>query len=177
MRKRWFRRLLVYLIMACMAAWPIYQLAGWYDAKKTKADAVSLLYQVSLFQMELLSSSLNEAAKAKDTDQLNALKQAAYSANYTHERLTMAVGEDRLEKLDSVPELLQFILRLQIGGGRTLKPEESSALQEFGKLYKDLFKAYGELVSSDGHFLSSRSEKVKKADKAMADLLKKNQLR
>lgn len=177
MRKRLMRRFFTYVIMACLAALPIYQLAGWYDAKKTKVDAVNLLYQVSLFQMELLGSSINEAGKARDTDQLNALKQAAYSANYTHERLTEAVGEERLEKLESVPELLQFILRLQIGGARTLKPEETTTLQEFGKLYKDMFQAYGELLASDGHLLSSRSDKVKKADKAMAELLKKNRAR
>ena len=39
-----------------------------------------LLYQVSLFQMELLKSYLEEAAQSKDTEGLDAVGQALYSA-------------------------------------------------------------------------------------------------
>lgn len=177
MRRKLAQTLAMYAIMAILLAWPILQLAEWYGAKREKADAVELLYQVSLFQMELLGGCLNEAGRAKDTDQLNGLKQAAYSANYAHERLAMALGRESIGKLESVSELLQWVVRLQIGGSRTLKPEELKTLQEAAKLFKPLFEDYGKLTVSGRGFFTSQGEKVKKEDRALAELLIETQLR
>lgn len=176
MRRNIGRTLTVYAIMALLLAWPILQIYDWYGTKREKGDAVQLLYQVSLFQMELLNGYLNEAGKAQDTEQLNGLKQAAYSANYTHERLTIALGRDGLDKLESVNELLQWIVRLQIGGTRGLKPEEVQLLQESAKLFKPLYENYGKLMTDSG-YVPSQGEKLAKDDSALAELIRKKQLR
>jgi len=162
-----------YLLVGLLAIGTLWQLLTWTGSKEEKGDAVRLLYQVSLFQMEWLGSYMNDAGGVKSTDQLDSLKQAAYSAGYTHERLTLAVGGGRLAKLSSVDELLQYILRLQIGGARPLKPEEAETLQQASKTYRKLFEDYGKLLTAGGELIESQSTKVSKADKEIAELLRK----
>lgn len=176
MRRRVGRTLIVYACMAVLVAIPIIQLYDWYGEKREKGDAVELLYQVSGFQMELLAGYMNEAGRAKDTEQLNGLRQAAYSANFTHERLSMALGRDELEKLESVNELLQWMVRLQIGGQRALKPEETQTLQEAAKLFKPFYDEYGKLMTN-GRYVSSQGDKIMKIDHELAELIRKRQLR
>lgn len=176
LRKRIGRTLVVYAVMALLLVWPCYQLYEWYGAKQEKSDAVQLLYQVSLFQIELLYGYLNEAGKAKDTEQLNGLKQAAYSAFFTHERLAMALGKTGFGKLESVNELLQWIIRLQIGGARAMKPEETKLLQEAAEKFKPLFDDYGKLMTGSG-YVSSQGERLAKDDQALAELISGKQLR
>src|SRR4051794_13206781 len=112
------------MIMGLVLIWPFYQLYDTFHSRAGKQDVVYLLYQVSLFQMELLNSVIGDGTNYRDTNQLNVLKQAAYAANYSHEHLVIAVEPDSLAELQSIPQLMQYILRLQIGGNRLLKPDE-----------------------------------------------------
>jgi len=138
--------------------------------------AVRLLYQVSRFQMELLNSSLANAAVFQQTDQLNEVKQAAYSAHYAHERLVLALGERRLANLEGLTQLMQYILRLQIGGQRALRADELSTLQEAGKLFAQMYETYGKLFTSGGAIASSQNSRLVKLDKELAELLRNKQL-
>jgi hypothetical protein len=169
-------RWIMVLILAVMLGWPAYQVYDWYGSHSGKHQAAFLLYQVALFQMELLNRYIGEAGKAADTSQLQGLKQAAYSAGYTHERLVLAYGQGRLAQLQGVPLLLQYLLRLEIGGDRSLRAEESQTLQELGKLFKGFYADYAKLLDSDKNIASSQNAKLAKSDAAMAALLRKKQL-
>lgn len=166
----------VLAIAGILIMFSFYQIGTLLHKGKTSHDAARLLYQVAQFQMEMLNSSLNDSAGWSDTTQLNSVKLAAYSANYTHERLVMAMGEEHLAALESLPELMQYILRLQIGGRRTIQPDELAVLQKSGALFKEMYEAYGKLLSSGGQVVSSQNDKLMKTDKVITELLHKKLL-
>ncbi|WP_284637847.1 S-adenosylmethionine decarboxylase [Paenibacillus silviterrae] len=170
-RKKWF----MYAILALLIVWPISQIVGMLQTDAHREEADKLLYKVSFFQMELLGSYLQDAGVVRDTESLAALRQSLYTANYTHDHLVLAYGESALTKLESLSQLMQYILRLQIGGQRPLKTDELQTLSEVNRLYADLYDAYGKLLSG-GDIVSSENTRLAKADKAIAELLKKKQL-
>lgn len=172
MRRRTIGSIVFVLMCGLLVVLPFWQLADWASTKQAKGDAVQLLYEVSDFQMELLGSTLNEAGGLKTTDQLNEWKRAAFAAQYTHERLAMAVGQDTLGKLDSLDTLLEWIMRAQIGGNRSLKQEEQKLLQEAGKKYTPIMEAYGKLMSSGGEVIGSVRGQLEDADGELSKLLK-----
>jgi hypothetical protein len=164
-------KLAVWLFAGLVIGATLLQLSGGKKGEQGHENAAHLLYQVSQFQMELLANAVSEAEKAKDTGQLDALKQAAYSANFTHERLVMAEGE-QLSELASMQQVLQYIVRLQIAGKRALKPEEAETLQAVGKLYQTMSEDYAKLMSSGGGVISSQNDKLKKTDKMIVEQLR-----
>lgn len=176
MRRSRMRGSIVWIALAIAAGALFYQLYGLVHANTGGRDATRLLYQVSLFQMELLNSSLNAAGSAQNTDQLDLVKQTVYAANYAHERLVLALGEERLNDLSSLTQLMQYILRLQVGGQRALKPDEQQTLQDAGKLCSQMYEAYGKLLTSSDAVVSSQSAKLAKLDGEMSSLLKKKLL-
>ncbi|WP_028547658.1 hypothetical protein [Paenibacillus sp. UNC451MF] len=170
------RKWVMYVILAFLIVWPVYQIIGMVSEHSEKQDAGKLLYQVSLFQMELLSSYLHDTDKVKDTESLNPLRQAVYTANFTHQHLVLAFGENSLTPLESLSQLMQFVIRLQIGGQRPIKSDEVQALLEVRKQFDDLYDAYGKLLSSRGDIIASQNQRLQKDDKAMTDLLRKKLL-
>ncbi|GAA3408388.1 hypothetical protein ACFFNY_12910 [Paenibacillus hodogayensis] len=171
------RKMALWLALLLLILWPISRIYGYLTQHRESANASLLLFQVSQFQIELLNSSLAEATKAGDTKELDALRLSAYSANYVHERLVQAVGDDRLTPLRSVEQLVQCVLRLQIGGSRALKADEKEALGEASRAFKDVYEGYGKLLTSSGKLVSSQNDKVAKLDEQLAELLKKKLLR
>lgn len=169
-------RWVVPLLAVFVLGWGFYLIMGGVSLQKGKQDASYLLYQVSLYQMQLLSVSIGEVSKLKDTGQLNALKQAAYSAQYTHERLALAMGKNNLKELQSLQQLLQYILGLQMTGTRGIKADEMKTLQEAGAGLKNITENYGKLLNSAHQVLPSQNEKLEKVDKALVEALKKKQL-
>ncbi|NEW04471.1 hypothetical protein GK047_00340 [Paenibacillus sp. SYP-B3998] len=147
------------------------------SSHKEDHDATHLLFQVSLFQMELLNSYLEEARKMKDTAELNAIKQALYSAAYTHERLVLAVGgNEHLNSMSSLTQLMQYIQRLQIGGERQLKPDEIQTLQETANQYKDMYQLYEKIMASSGGVISSQNVKLTELNDALTIKIHKKML-
>ncbi|WJH32510.1 hypothetical protein N6H14_19345 [Paenibacillus sp. CC-CFT747] len=169
-------RWLIIVVLAVLVGWPVYQLADWYKNVTSRHDASYSLFEVSLFQMELLNSTLREAATAQDTGQLDTLKLAAYSAQFTHERLAAAMEEEGLADLASLPQLQQVLLRLQIGGRRTLKPEETQLIGEAAELFQRLYEEYGGLMGPNHRLIPSKNDKVRKFDKELQELLRKKPL-
>jgi hypothetical protein len=166
------KKLLGWFIVAALIVWPSYQIVNSLRSASEKHDASNLLYQVALFQMELLNSALIEGAEAKRSEELNELRLAAYSANFTHERLVLAEGKS-LSALHSLPELIQYLLRLQIGGERNLKQDETDTFAKAGAGFKVLFDNYSKLMSSGGKVVGSANDKMKKADDELYDLIHK----
>src|SRR4051812_25932155 len=106
------RKAVLYGVMLFLILWPISQLAHMLGHHEEDHDATHLLFQVSLFQMEILKSNLDTAAQSKSTNELDTLKQALYSAAYTHERLVLAAGGDgKLTALSFISQLSQYVQR------------------------------------------------------------------
>jgi hypothetical protein len=173
-RKRWVGRLLLgaalALLLSAFASQTLHWLRG--DAAG-EGDARTLLYQVSEFHIELLGSLLHEAGNAKTSGELEPLKQALFTATYTHERFVMSAGSKQLAPLESLNELMQLMTRMQLGGSRPLKADEVKTLQEASTIFDELQMSYGKLLSSGGSILSSQSGKIADADEKLALLLKK----
>ncbi|MFH5182209.1 S-adenosylmethionine decarboxylase [Paenibacillus sp. TAB 01] len=172
---RYRRKWLLYGLLLFLAGWPAFQIYEMTAGHAEKEDAGKLLYQVSMFQMELLSSFMQDVGK-KDTGSLNELRQAVYTANFTHDHLVMAYGDDRLTPLNGLSQLMQYVIRLQIGGNRPLKPDESQTLVQVSELFAEMYDAYGQLLSSSNKIVSSQNDRLLEADKAMQELLRKKLL-
>jgi len=161
MRKR--ARALLWAAVCLMAGVTIFQWASAFGGSKEEAaDPAEMLFEASLFQMELLASHAAEAARAASTGDLNGLKQAAYSAEFIHERLRRT-RSGAIPELASVTELLEWIVRLQIGGERRLRPEENEKLSAAAPYFAELHEAYASLGRS-GREGAAAAERVKKAD-------------
>ncbi|MCZ8513323.1 S-adenosylmethionine decarboxylase [Paenibacillus filicis] len=174
--RKWRKKGFMYAIVVVLVVWPIFQVVHLLGKPSPVERPDKLLYQVSLFQMELLGSYLQTGTKSQTTDGLNALRQAVYSAQFAHDHLILAYGEARLTKLDSLSDLMQYILRLQVGGGRQLRADESQALNDVNNQFAVLYDAYSKLLSSGGDIVSSQNSRLQEADKSISLLLKRKLL-
>jgi hypothetical protein len=176
MRRRQAGKFVVYTLVLILLIWPVFQISGLFHAKGKDTDETHLLFQVSLFQMELLSSYLQQTDNVQDTRGLDTLRQALYSAGYTHERLTLAVGSDKLALLSSMNQLMQYVIRLQIGGQRPLKAEEKQTLHDAAAQFQDIYAIYEGIMSSNGSIISSQHEKLVKKDTSLSEIIRKKLL-
>jgi hypothetical protein len=167
------RRLLGSSLLLVLIGWSLFQIYGMGHSSIEKQNAGKLLYQVSLFQMEILGGFLYNVDKMKDTESLNPLQQAVYTATYTHAQLVLAYGADDLAPLPGLSELMQYMLRLQIGGQRPVKADEVQTLIEVRKQFSLMFDAYSKMLNSFNEIDSSQSDLMAKADKVIMDLLRK----
>jgi hypothetical protein len=163
---------IIMILLICMAGLMVYQLYSAIKPVSHQQDPAMMLHQVSVFQLELLNSFLAEASVARSADDLNSLKQAVYSAQYTHEKLILAVGEQKLSKLSSVSDLMQYILRLQIGGDRPLDEQEIIVFQEVHESFKQLYNTYKTLFSAKGEIITSQKQKLEELDLMVSDNFK-----
>jgi hypothetical protein len=169
-------RLVVCICILLLIGWPVFRIYGMLHVHSERQDAGQLLYKVSLFQMELLGSFLQQMNKTPDTDGLNSLRQAVYTAMFAHDHLVLAYGENEVSPLNGLPQLMQYVVRLQIGGQRPLRLEEVQTLADIQKLYGDLYEAYGKLLSPSNKIVSSQNDKLAKTDKAIVELIRKKLL-
>jgi len=139
--------------------------------EEPKADAKRMLFEASLFQVELLAGHAAEAASAGTTGELGGLKQAAYSVEYTHARFAAAVGE-AVPELRSASVLMELLVRLQIGGERKLKADEAEWLAAAAPYVSELHDAYAELYGEDGGVDAGAAERIRLADEEIAAIVK-----
>lgn len=163
-------RAVVWTVLAVMTIVTLVQWVSLLRTPEPPADAGRMLYEVSLFQVELLGGFMGEAAQAASTDELNGLKQAAYSVEYTHSRLVRA-SKEPLPELHSVSAMMELIVRFQIGGVRKLKADEAALLTELAPYCFELHDAYTDLYTEDGALSGEAVERIRKADEEMAMLL------
>lgn len=164
-------KLFILVMLFLLIVWPSYQLYQVFGGSEHREDAGRMLYEVALFQMGLVQSSLTEVDSMSNTGQLDDVKLAVYSANYTHDRLVLAYGKDKLKPLETFNKMLEFITSAQIAGYRPLHAEEKQMLQEVQKRFGELYEAYAQLVASNGHVVSSEAIIVAEADESMMKVL------
>src|SRR5690606_13783314 len=119
------KKVLVYTLCAVLMLRTMKQLIGLRASKAGgDGDPERLLYEVSLFQLELLHRNAEEAAKATSVEQLNELKQAIHITYFTHERLVQAAGSSQLTPLESLNVLMQSVMNLQMRSHSKLEQAE-----------------------------------------------------
>ncbi|WP_309120348.1 S-adenosylmethionine decarboxylase [Paenibacillus sp.] len=166
-------KLLLWSVVIGMALVTFFQwIAAFGGAEEPKADARRMLYEASLFQVELLAGHAAEAASAGTTGELDGLKQAAYSVEYTHARFADALGSG-VPELRSAGVLMELLVRLQIGGERKLKAEEAEVLAAAAPYLSELHDAYAELFDADGALDAAAAERIRLADEEIAALLER----
>ncbi|WP_274362598.1 S-adenosylmethionine decarboxylase [Paenibacillus thermotolerans] len=163
-------RTAIIIAVLIFGIWTFGQLLGTLRHSDSPKDARLLLYEASLFQTELLSSSAGESGKARTTQDLQGLKQAAFSAAYTHEKLAEAWGS-AVPSLSSPSKAVEWIVRMQIGGDRALTQEEQEMLVNVSPYFQELYDAYSHMVNKDGRIVGSSVDKLKEADRHIAELL------
>ena len=138
-------------------------------------NAERMLFEVAQFQMQVLGTSLADAAGSSRTDELNALKLAAYSASYAHDRLAKTFGDGAVDPLKPVGDLVNVITEWQIGGDRLLTDAEKDMLLRYSQLYAGVMPVYEKLLSEDGHVIASQAGQLKKIGKELAKTLEETQ--
>ncbi|CAM3501160.1 hypothetical protein [Marinicrinis lubricantis] len=164
------KRTFILVVTALVIGYPAYQILTVMDQEEHREDAVLMLYQVSLFQMEMLRGALVDSENARTTSDLEALKQSLYSAGYVHERFRLAVGSGNLGKLDFPERMQQYILRIQIGGERKLEDRELQPFIETSKIYEGMFETYRQLMSSSKEVYRSQNERLQELDQELSNM-------
>jgi hypothetical protein len=168
---------LLLMAVSLMIGWSLNSFFHLFQSTAAQKSGSHLLHQVVIFQFELLSSSFSESANLKSSQELNALKQAAYSVDYTQERFLLSLGSGKAAALHSMTRLMDYILRLQMGGDRLLTLEEIQVFKDVGKLMKQLSQDYAKLMTSyEDRIISSENNKVLKTDQAIVELISKKLL-
>jgi hypothetical protein len=163
---------LLLVAASLMIGWSCNTFFDLFQPAKAQQSGSHLLHQVVIFQLELLSGAFTESANLQSTQELNVLKRAAFSVEYTHERFLLSLGSGKAAALHSMTRLLDYILRLQMGGDRLLKPEEIKVLQEVGKLIQQVSQDYAKLMASyEDRVISSENNKIIKTDQAIVELI------
>lgn len=165
------RNFLIWTVLLLLVAWSFIQLIRLKADEPEQGDALQLLYHVSAFQFELMANALQDAVNAPDSEHLNELRQAVYTASYTHEHLVLAVGKHRLTELQSLTDFMQYILRLQMGGNRPLKSSERETLQLLNNTVQKMQAEYRALFTRSGDMISSRHEEMMKLDETLRSQL------
>jgi hypothetical protein len=162
---------LLIFAVSIMLGWTLNSWFHSIHAPSKQPSGTQLLYQVALFQIELLNNALLKSVSLKNTEELNALNQAAYSVEYTHERFLISQGSDKGAELNSIPRMMDYIHRLQIGGDRLLKPDEIEVFQRASKQFAQLFENYANLISNhNSQLISSQNTKIHKIDQMIEDI-------
>ncbi|MWV46742.1 hypothetical protein GRF59_24335 [Paenibacillus sp. HJL G12] len=172
MRRRKSRDLLFLVLIVLLLGTLVYQGYRLARPQGGHADAEQMLYEVSLFQMKVLNTSLMDAANSGNTSELNALKLAAYSAAYTHDRLADSFGSDRLYPFPAIGGLVELLTSWQIGGNRPLSEAEKELLGSYSELFSGSVQPYQQLLSESGHVISSQNDELEKTGKQLAALIK-----
>ncbi|MGF7047172.1 hypothetical protein J2T13_001674 [Paenibacillus sp. DS2015] len=133
-------------------------------------DAGKMLFEVTHFQMEVLNTSLMEALQASHTEDLNALKLAAYSAHYSHERMVRAYGTDNLQSLSALRKLLDMITQWQIGGNRPLTDNEHELLTKYSTIFAELLPGYTLLLDNNNRIVASQADHIKQIGETLESL-------
>ncbi len=160
-------RALFYLLLIMLIGWPVVQMYQVYVDVPERENALVMLHQVSVFQLQILNSSTAEAGRVDSTGALDSLQQAVYTAQFAHQRLMMAVGRGEVTEWGALNDFLQYVLSLQITGNRTLMPEEIQVLERMHAYVVAVQPVYKQLITDQGKLHTSVSEELAKLDEEM----------
>jgi hypothetical protein len=165
------------LLLSLMLGWTLNSVYHVMHSPAGKQNDSHLLYQIVVFQIEMLNSTFGDIPNLKSTQQLTVLKQMAYSVNYTHERFLISLGAKKVVELNSLKRMMDYILRLQIGGDRLLKSEEIQIFVDTSILFKQLYEEYVKLMLDHASGIAaSQNTKIHKVDQAITDLFSRKLL-
>jgi hypothetical protein len=168
---------LIILMISLMIGWTLHSVYNVIKEPDEQHSDSHLLYQVTLFQSEMLNNALANSPNLKSTEELTVLKQAAYAVDYTDERFLIALGTAKANELLSLKRMMDYILRLQIGGERPLKSDEIQTFVDAGLLFKELYDEFAKLmVNNDNKVIASQNTKVHKLDQTLVDLFSRKLL-
>lgn len=64
-------------------------------------------------------------------------------------------------------QLTQYIQRLQLGGVRALKADETLTLKEAQKQFGHMYEVYEKMMASNGEIISSQNTELSKLDREL----------
>jgi hypothetical protein len=82
------------LLVSFILGWTLNSVYHVVHSSVEKQNDSHLLYQVVVFQIEMLNITFVDIPNLKSTQQLTVLKQMAYSVGYTHERFLISLGSN-----------------------------------------------------------------------------------
>jgi hypothetical protein len=166
MRKmsRRMRSWIGYAAILCLASCSVSQLMNQVESPKDRIDVKHLLFDVSLYQIELLNQSLHHHKQLHHTPSLSALHQLLYTVAFTHDKVVLAYGEDYISRMTCIQAFMQLIHRWQLSGERPLLTIEISALEDFAIQFQHIYETYRNLLSSEGKVIVSQNEKWTQMD-------------
>ncbi|AOZ91930.1 hypothetical protein [Paenibacillus crassostreae] len=158
----------LFLLLIGILLFESYQL---FQPDEKKKDASLMLFEVVNFEMEILNSSLMESVQINNTNELDRLKLAAYSASFGHERMVKVFGEDQIVYLPAIEKLVNMITGWQIGGDRPLSMSEKNILVEFSAKFAEIVSIYAILVDSDRGMTSTQADKLATIGQQLDDII------
>ncbi|AJS57493.1 hypothetical protein [Paenibacillus sp. IHBB 10380] len=158
-------------VLIVLVAFVVYEGYRMVRPTATQEDAGKMLFEVTYFQMEVLNTSLMDALQVSYTEDLNALKLAAYSAHYSHERMVRTYGKGHLQSLSALEQLLDRITKWQIGGNRPLTDSERDLLTQYSTNFAELLPVYSLLLDHNDRIASSQADHIKQIDENLDSLL------
>ncbi|QGQ95364.1 hypothetical protein EHS13_10945 [Paenibacillus psychroresistens] len=167
----------IILVISLMLGWTLNSVYHVVSSPEQEQSDSHLLYQIAVFQIEMLNSAFVDIPNLKATQQLTILKQMAYAVDYTHERFLISIGENKVAELSSLKRMMDYILRLQIGGDRQLKPEEIRIFIDASVLFKQLYEEYAKLMVEDNDgIVAAVNKKIHKDDLAIYNIFSRKLL-
>jgi hypothetical protein len=167
----------IVLLAALMLGWTLNSVYQVVHSPEQKQNDSHLLYQIVVFEIEMLNSTLTDLPNWNNTQQLTVLKQMAYAVDYTQERFLISLGAGKLVELNSLKRLMDYIQRLQIGGDRLLKTEEIQVLADTSLLFKQLYEEYIKLMlTNESGIKASQNAKIHKVDQVITDIFSRKLL-
>jgi hypothetical protein len=166
------------LLVSLMLGWTLNSVYHVMNSSEEKQNDSHLLYQIVVFQIEMLNNTFVDIANLKSTQQLTVLRQMAYSVDYTHERFLISLGSDKTVELSSLKRMMDYILRLQIGGDRLLKSEEIQIFVDTSLLFKQLYEEYAKLMldHEKNGVVASQNGKIHKVDQDITKIFSRKLL-
>lgn len=167
--------LLAALVLIVLTVWTAARVYEWAGSNAREPKAVLYLLQVSAFQQQMLAGELQEAGGLQETGQLEALKRAVYSAQYSHERLLRAADDAAAPPaMGMYRELISCLTGLELSGRRPLTEAEKAMLTGAAEPVKALAGAYAAMLGEDREWNRKETEDLKRRDAELVEYLERS---
>ncbi|MCR8846231.1 hypothetical protein NQ117_21335 [Paenibacillus sp. SC116] len=152
--------LIVVVLLFMLIVWPSYQIYNLLHENEKSVAVERLLYEAAYLNVQMLEGAMREAQTSLTAVGWNEWKTNAYAAQYVHERLRQAVGEDRVPELAVFEKMVDLITVVQINGDRQLKEQERKQIADAAAAMPIFVERYGQFMTEQGKVLSSKAEEL-----------------
>lgn len=165
----------IIFIVLLLMGWTLNSVYHVIQSPEKQQNDAHLIYQIALLQFEMLNNKL--ADSPKNTTDLTLLKQEAYAVDYTYERFLISLGSSKAFELQALKRMTEYILRLQMSGDRSLKPDETKTFVDAAILFKQLYEEFTKLMINENNgIIASGNIKVHKLDQQIVELFSRKLL-